>query len=66
MYDRAPRPTANYLVGSTKDNVGPGTYDVPLPRYAQISKCMQTTQQLYISKGTILPVTIGTTIGDLH
>ena len=33
MYDRAPRPTANYLVGSTKDNVGPGTYDVPLPRY---------------------------------
>lgn len=31
MYDRAPRPTANYLVGSTKDNVGPGTYDVPLP-----------------------------------
>lgn len=32
MYDRAPRPTANYLVGSTKDNVGPGTYDVPLPR----------------------------------
>jgi len=31
MYDRAPRPTANYLVGSTRDNVGPGTYDVPTP-----------------------------------
>ncbi|XP_039248162.1 sperm-tail PG-rich repeat-containing protein 2-like [Styela clava] len=31
MYDRAPRPTANYLVGSTKDNVGPGTYDPRIP-----------------------------------
>ena len=33
MYDRAPRQTANFNVGSTKDNVGPGSYDVPLPRF---------------------------------
>nr|XP_002131399.1 sperm-tail PG-rich repeat-containing protein 2 isoform X1 [Ciona intestinalis] len=31
MYDRAPRPTANYLVGSTRVNVGPGTYDLTTP-----------------------------------
>ena len=33
MYDRAPRQTAKFPAGSTKDNVGPGSYDVPLPRY---------------------------------
>ncbi|XP_076823381.1 sperm-tail PG-rich repeat-containing protein 2-like [Clavelina lepadiformis] len=30
MYDRAPRTTASYTVGSTRDSVGPGTYDVPI------------------------------------
>ena len=33
MYDRATRKTANFVVGSTRDNVGPGSYDIPLPRY---------------------------------
>lgn len=31
MYDRAPRPTANYPGGSTTDNVGPGSYDPRVP-----------------------------------
>lgn len=31
MYDRAPRPTANYPTGATTDNVGPGSYDPRVP-----------------------------------